>query len=384
MKVEPNQQNKQQCYGLWKDCFGDSDQYMNYYFTEKTKDNEIFQIERDGEVISMLHLNPFTFLVNGVTQKLNYIVGVATKESERGQGLMRTVLTDTLCRQAERGEAFTYLMPAAKEIYLPYDFRYMYTQSRVTGVLALKEEMAVTMQEVKAEPAVSYESLTDEEKEQVVLFVNEKLQASFDCVVLRDKAYYERLCKEMQAAGGNVVVARQAGRLLGVCAFMLENGHIEVVETITTPSDTREVLTKLNAFLQEEYEEVSLQAAWLETYFLDKEALFSELEEAKEVEQPIIMARLLHLEHAFSLLRQKEGAEPSNIVVCIEDPIIKANQKTFAIEGTADGIKISETNEEPALTVAIAELTEWYFGVREIPQLQGIQTLTSPYINDIV
>ena len=64
--------------------------------------------------------------------------------------------------------------------------------------------------------------------------------------------------------------------------------------------------------------------------------------------------------------------------------IIKANQKTFAIEGTADGIKISETNEEPALTVAIAELTEWYFGVREIPQLQGIQTLTSPYINDIV
>lgn len=377
MNMVQTKVEQQGCYQLWSDCFGDSATYMDYYFTEKTKDNEIYQMEKDGEVISMLHLNPFSFLINGEPETLHYIVGVATKEEERGKGLMRQVLTNTLRMQQKRGELFTYLMPAAKEIYLPYDFRYMYTQNRVMGTLRLAGTCKRS--------AVRYEALSEEKKQEAVNYVNAKLEQHFDCAVVRDLAYYERLCKEMQAAGGHVVVMQEEDKLLGVCAFMLENGHMEVVETITAPKDTSLVVEQLKAFVKKEYLLEQVEAVWLETHFLEETVLLSQLEEGSKKEQPIIMARLLAVKEALERLTVKDSSSKLDITIKVEDLIIADNNQTFRVTSEGENLVISQAEDHiPVITVSISELTEWYFGVREIPQLEGLKTLTRPYINDIV
>ena len=55
---------------------------------------------------------------------------VATRESCRKRGYMRELLVRTMEEMYRKKEPFTFLMPAAKEIYLPYDFRFIYEQDQ--------------------------------------------------------------------------------------------------------------------------------------------------------------------------------------------------------------------------------------------------------------
>ena len=45
---------------MWKDIFSDeSVSFLDYYYSEKIKDNEIYVIEDGEKIISMIHLNPY-------------------------------------------------------------------------------------------------------------------------------------------------------------------------------------------------------------------------------------------------------------------------------------------------------------------------------------
>ena len=54
----------------------DSKDFVDYYYEEKVKDNQIYVVEEDGEIQAMLHLNPYELAVNGSRKDVNYIVAV--------------------------------------------------------------------------------------------------------------------------------------------------------------------------------------------------------------------------------------------------------------------------------------------------------------------
>ena len=109
---------------LYEEVFSeDSTSFVDYYFTEKTKDNVIYVLEEEGAVRSMLHLNPYQIMVNGIEKTAHYIVAVATQESWRKRGYMKALIRKALKDMYQDGENFTFLMPAAEAIYLHHDFR---------------------------------------------------------------------------------------------------------------------------------------------------------------------------------------------------------------------------------------------------------------------
>lgn len=116
---------------LYEEVFSeDSESFVDYYYTEKTEDNQIYVIEEAGEIRAMLHLNPYKLLVNGSEKDANYIVAVATQQSYRKRGYMAALLKNALNEMYHNGETFTFLMPASENIYLPFDFRTVYEQER--------------------------------------------------------------------------------------------------------------------------------------------------------------------------------------------------------------------------------------------------------------
>ena len=51
---------------LYEEVFSeDSSSFVDYYYSIKTKDNTIFVVEEDEAVQAMIHLNPYTLMVNG-------------------------------------------------------------------------------------------------------------------------------------------------------------------------------------------------------------------------------------------------------------------------------------------------------------------------------
>lgn len=100
----------------------DTSRFVDFYYTYKTRDNQVLALALDGKLVSMLHLNPYTMIVNGFETPSNYIVAVATDEKYRHRGYMRLLLEKALQDMAAQNMAFTFLMPASERIYAPFDF----------------------------------------------------------------------------------------------------------------------------------------------------------------------------------------------------------------------------------------------------------------------
>ena len=115
---------------LWEEVFADDTKaFLDYYYYIKTRDNEIYTVEEDGQICSMLQLNPYTLNIVNNSFPCAYIIAVATREPYRGRGYMGALLRTALNDMYAEKMPFTFLMPAAEAIYTPYDFRFIYTQN---------------------------------------------------------------------------------------------------------------------------------------------------------------------------------------------------------------------------------------------------------------
>ena len=65
---------------LWEEVFTeDTKAFLDYYYYIKTRDNQIYAVEEDGDICSMLQLNPYKVVVEGTEFPSAYVIAVATK-----------------------------------------------------------------------------------------------------------------------------------------------------------------------------------------------------------------------------------------------------------------------------------------------------------------
>ncbi len=102
---------------LYEEAFDDPEIFVDYYYSDKCSDNKIIVSEENGEVISMLHLNPYTLSLCGSEVKSYYIVAVATRKDRRHEGQMKRVFEKAFEILKEEHIPFVYLMPVDEAIY---------------------------------------------------------------------------------------------------------------------------------------------------------------------------------------------------------------------------------------------------------------------------
>lgn len=196
---------------LWEKIFTeDTSEFLEYYYSVKVNDNEIYVIEDGGEIVSMLHLNPYQMRVRDKIFKTHYIVAVATDERYRHQGLMRQLLNHAMQIMADRGEPFTFLMPAAEAIYKPFGFEFIYEQKRekVSGKKCEDRTLEI------AEASVG-------DCQAIAEFAN-KLLKSYDMVTWRDEDYYKMILAEQASENGGILLAKRDGKMQGVFCYAKE------------------------------------------------------------------------------------------------------------------------------------------------------------------
>ena len=287
--------------------FEDSSSFVDYYYTEKIKDNQIYTICEDGSIQAMLHLNPYILMVNQAEKPVNYIVAVATRREYRKRGFMAALLRTALCAMYEEGQPFTFLMPAAEKIYLPYDFRTVYEQKRkICGSeeaifkAAAKEGMEVIQAE--AENALELAHTAED-----------YLSAKYQVYAKRSAPYYVRLLKEISSDGGKLYLFRKNRKIVDYCIY-----------------DT-------------EYTEEKQTAAK-------------------------IMVRIVDVRRMLMSVGLKELTAACFTVT---DPVISGNNKCFMITGTEfSGVTLMEgrpENSEGQLT--IGALSSFLFGAKSVEEI---------------
>ena len=107
---------------LYREIFPeDTEDFLDFYYKKRPK--RILAMEEDGEVIAMLHLNPFLLSFFGREITATYIYAVATRKDKRKQGIMGELLRYSFQLLEEEGEAFCFLLPVTEQIYTPYGFQ---------------------------------------------------------------------------------------------------------------------------------------------------------------------------------------------------------------------------------------------------------------------
>ena len=76
---------------LWEEVFTeDTKAFLDYYYFIKTKENRIYVIEEDGEIRSMLQLNPYRIRIEAEEFPSDYIIAVSTQKEYRSRGYMES------------------------------------------------------------------------------------------------------------------------------------------------------------------------------------------------------------------------------------------------------------------------------------------------------
>ena len=193
---------------LWEEIFKeDTKEFLDYYYSVKALENEIYVIEEDNKIVSMLHLNPYQMRIGNEIFQTHYIVAVATDENYRKRGYMAKLLNRAMQIIQKRGEPFTFLMPAAEEIYKPFGFEFVYEQKRgmVTG-------------KAYGESSIVFVMATENDCQDIADCANEFLK-DYDVVTWRDASYYETLLAEQASENGGILLAKEGEKLVGVFCF---------------------------------------------------------------------------------------------------------------------------------------------------------------------
>ena len=111
---------KSQMMQLWKDTFGDSDEYISIIFDSYFNPDLIEYQEENGIIVSAMIGIPYDFQMSGYgcakTVSGLYLCGLATRPEARGKGIV-TKLMNRIWRRARRmGYAFSFLIPASENL----------------------------------------------------------------------------------------------------------------------------------------------------------------------------------------------------------------------------------------------------------------------------
>ena len=99
----------------------DDEEFLDYYYGNLIKRNEISIIKEDGEIVSMVHLNPYLFNVCGTLTNIHYLYAVATDKRYRDKGYMKKNIQFAISYLKELNEPFCYLAPEKPQFEAMYN-----------------------------------------------------------------------------------------------------------------------------------------------------------------------------------------------------------------------------------------------------------------------
>ncbi|MGN0395149.1 MAG: GNAT family N-acetyltransferase [Coprococcus sp.] len=231
---------------LWKEAFDDSESYMDFYYQYVYPDNVVFGAYDKNKLVSMIHLNPYSVMFEGREMTLHYIVGVATDEEYRKQGVMKTLMLKCCEYLKSLGEPFTYLMPENEIYYAGMGFC-RYEDSVIVPIKSYEKMMQCHQDNENGKQLNNYEkdicikSVSDVYEHDLERF-NYDLYLRYDLFAVHDSRYMELLDRQCRAENGEAYVLYKSGAIQAVFGFMEDGGCYECVQYISLRPSVEELI----------------------------------------------------------------------------------------------------------------------------------------------
>ena len=372
---------------LWEEVFTEDTQaFLDYYYYIKTKDNQIYVVEEDDQICSMLQLNPYRLQIEEKIFPSAYIIAVATKEAYRGRGFMGALLRRALQDMYSAKIPFTFLMPAAEAIYTPYDFRFIYSQHIGTMEFCSSgtDSERSNMEKISSSDAALWNA------GEMAEFFNRYFAGQWQVYAVRDESYYQTMVMEQQSEKGGVRLIRDDGNLVGMYAYAAEDG-LELREPLYLPQYTEAFRYSVCELADKVYDTLRDQ---------QEIKVYACPDDMRANEKPLIMARIICLPELLGVLRVQPELE-IDCSFAVIDPIIHQNSRVWRLISRRgeESVEVCETEDSEGV-LPVDVLTELLFGrisAEELSRIEGvlvtehlteelarITKLTKIFLNEVV
>ncbi|WP_072543565.1 GNAT family N-acetyltransferase [Bacteroides mediterraneensis] len=326
---------KEQVKILWKQCFHDTDEFIDFYFRKRYADDLNSYVETDGRVIAALQRIPYLLTYEGMEMPVAYISGACTEPSYRNKGVMRHLLAEAHRRMYREGIMFSTLIPAEewlKGYYACSGYATCFSQTKklLTAYSLSVDNFSPLLKIVEITPG---SALCNDAYRFFYHF-----QSSQEAYIQHDWEDFHIILTDLHLSGGALWGAYRDNVLQGLCFCVPDESLLKITELVSTEKEVKQVLVD---YLLSHYHRPQAEC-------LGREG---------EVFYGLGMARIIHVEAMFRLLAKKFH---ENLYIKVEgDEAIPENNGWHNIE---DGCYINGRMEEREYRVlSIEELTRLLF-----------------------
>ena len=338
--IYQEQKEVEPVYEMYQKIFEDPEDFARYYFEEVYASNEVLLAQEDQKILGMIHLNPYRIRAGKETYTLNYIVAVAVWKEYRRQGIMAAMLKKCLNDMHQKKQPFTYLMPADRAYYEPFQFTFVMdweetainlSNSADRIIPASQQDMNLqgqSLQEKKSQETRIIK-IPEEDYEQIAAFLEQFMQP-YQIYTIPDKQYLRRLSKESQSGDGDLMAYYEGEELKGVFAESFEDDEVYIRWAYST--------TPENMLHEIKYRHHN------------KKIYITEGNLAKGEKIPKIMARITDLTAWGAILR---GKNDFTFRLLVKDPYIEDQNGVYQFKCLNHKISIQRADTlEPGMSEA--------------------------------
>lgn len=353
--IYQEEKKPEKIYKMYQEIFQDPESFAEYYFHDVYPGNQVVLAREGEEILGMIHLNPYKIKTGSKSYNLNYIVAVAVQREHRRRGIMAQMLVKSLCDMQKKHQPFTYLMPANRAYYEPFQFAFVMDWNEC--------EIKGEQKQVSGEIC----SVKQEEYSEISAFLAEVL-VQYGVYTIPDENYLRHLEKECQSSRGGIYKFCDKGELLGMFAESVDSKEVSV--TWAFSKEPQKMLQKI----RDRYAHQKIQLVG------------GNLLEGEK--NPRIMARIVCLESWGEILK---GSEDFRFFLKVDDFWIPENHGVFQFQCQNENITITPVRKDSwEDNVGIEELTQVFFGydtdliLKKHPLLTKIVPVGPVYISEEV
>lgn len=338
---------------LWDKCFDeDSVSWRDWYFENIFDIKNIVGAKENGQLISMVHMNPYPIAMRNSRIATFALSGVATNEQHRGRGYAGNLIKYALNKAYLVGYDFSFLYPFKYEYYEKFGYSLGYNKYKYIQEYDAK---------ANDEQIIVHEMFSDEYLAKIYAkFVSEK-----NGFVLRNGAYYSVHIKELLCDKNKIVCFSLGGK----AGYFCIDESKQLVEEMA-------------------YEGSQSSAIKAITRYLKKDTGFENLYDLDDligIKERHCMGRVISVMSIFRKLKLKKV----DIKIRISDDIIEDNNGVWHIKSTGYKAVIAKTNESADYTIDILKLTPIITGLngscdKDVVEIQNLLfDPTIPFIYEV-
>ena len=245
---------KEQVRQLWKQCFNDSEAFIDLYFRMRYTDNINSYIEEDGKVVAALQRIPYPMTYGGNVLSVGYISGACTHPAYRNRGIMKRLLAEAHRKMYEEGKVLSTLIPAEeglKGYYARSGYALCFQQERklLTASMLPVHNFCFSLEMNELE--LSAKTIRD------VFPFFDSCQREVRCGLLHTAEDLQVILADLKLSGGRLWGGYCNGKL-EVLGFCLMQDEKLCVKELLTKSEEAELAMLVHLFRHYQVETLSL------------------------------------------------------------------------------------------------------------------------------